>query len=337
MASSKIDKVSSFVSQNYNIAAEKFKTCWERAKKANIIELGAYYGWCWAKARYLGVLQGEGTKEETLSILEEAISRGGRSSWFNRMRASLNREREQTETISLIATEEYSHAIVRSFDNLLEQLGTRGPRFERWCSQLSDELQSNHHDQYRQGLEKLGKLLGYDSNRPRHGSAADCRWRGIFGNHKEVVTFEVKIEDIPSGKITSSDIGQAHNQIAHAKAEYETLGYTIRGSIVTHLSELTPDAESSAGEIRIIPKDSIIGLWNFIKQLLIEYRTSWSLDGINKRRQAAEAIRPKLPPSGWLINVLNSNCRFITTQMLFNSSIFGPPNIPIFMPPYATN
>jgi hypothetical protein len=77
-----------FDSHNYNIAAEKFETCWERAKEANIIELGAYYGWCWSKARYLGALQGDGTKEEALSILESAINRGGSSSWFNRMRAS---------------------------------------------------------------------------------------------------------------------------------------------------------------------------------------------------------------------------------------------------------
>jgi len=247
-----------FVSQNYNIAAEKFENCWEIAREANIIELGAYYGWCWSKARYLGALQGDGTKEESLSILEDAINRGGRSSWFNRMRASLSRKKTQTETTSIIATEEYSHTIIRSFDNLLEQLGTRGTRFERWCNQLGEELQSNHHDQYGQGLEKLGKLLGYDSNKPRHGSATDCRWRGIFGNDKEVITFELKIEDVPSGRITASDIGQVHNQITRAKAEYEDLGYTIRGSIITHLSKLMPDAESSAGAVRIIPKDSVM-------------------------------------------------------------------------------
>lgn len=292
-----------------------------RSRGTNIIELGAYYGWCWAKARYLGALQGEGTREEALSILEEAINRGGRSSWFNRMRASLNRERKQTKETSVIDTEEYANAIVRSFDNLLEQLGTRGTRFERWCSQLSNELQSASHDQYREGIEKLGKLLGYDSNRPRHGSSTDCRWRGIFGNCKEVFTFEVKIEGVPSGKITASDIGQVHNQIARAKAEYENLGYTIRGSIVTHLTELISDAESSAGEIRVISKDSILELWNLIKQLLIEYRSSWSLDDINLRRQAASAIKPKLPSSGWLKKALNFDGRFITTEKLLSEEI----------------
>jgi len=306
-----------FVSQNYNIAAQKFESCWEKAREANIIELGAYYGWCWAKARYLESLQGDkGARKEALSILEDAINRGGTSAWFNRMKSSLNRERRLAETAPVISNQEYLNAIICSFDNLLEQLGARGTRFERWCSQLSDELNSRQHNQYQQGLEKLGKLLGYDSTRPRHGSATDCCWRGIFGNCKEVITLEAKIEDVPSGRITASDIGQTHNQIARAKAEFGTLGYTIRGSIVTHLSELLPDAESSAGEIRIIPKSAFIELWNFIRQLLIKYRASWSLDDINLRRQAAGAIRPEIPSSGWLIRVLNIDQRFITSEKL---------------------
>jgi hypothetical protein len=232
------------------------------------------------------------------------------------MKSSLNRERRLAETGPVISIQEYSNAIICSFDNLLEQLGVRGTRFEKWCSQLSDELNSGQHNQYQQGLEKLGKLLGYDATRPRHGSATDCRWRGIFGNCKEVVTLEVKIEDAPSGKIAASYIGQAHNQIARAKAEFETLGYTIRGFIVTHVNELMPDAESSAGEIRIIPKSAFIELWNFIRQLLIKYRDSWSLDNINLRRQAAGAIRPEIPSSGWLIRALNIDQRFITAEKL---------------------
>lgn len=100
-----------FASQNYSIAAQKFEECWERAKAENIMELGAYYGWCWAKARYLESLQGEAATNEALSILEDAIKRGGISSWFNRMNASLNRERRSTETIS-VDHAEYSNSII---------------------------------------------------------------------------------------------------------------------------------------------------------------------------------------------------------------------------------
>ena len=306
-----------FSSQNYNIAAKEFESCWQMALRENIIELGAYYGWCWAKARYLESLHGgRAARDAALSILEKAIDRGGKSAWFNRMRVSLNRERAQSERSAAIVAEEYSHAVVRSFDNLLEELGKHGTRFEKWCNRLSEELQSSHHDQYRAGINRLGTLLGYNSRRPRHNVATDCHWRATFGNRKEVITFEAKIQDVPSGKITATDMGQVHNQIERTKKEYEPLGYTVRGTIVSHLSELLPDAESSAGEVRVIPKDCVLELWTLVRGLLTDYRSSWSLDRIDQRRQAAEAMRPKLPQSGWLLRALETDNRFLTTEIL---------------------
>jgi hypothetical protein len=309
-----------FDSQNYSIAGQKFENCWERAKDANFVELGAYYKWCWAKACYLDLLQRDtDTKEEALAILEQAINRGGQSAWFNRMKTSLNRARRVRESDSVNDSNEYALSIIRYFDDLLEQYGSRGNRFEQWCNRLTEDLQSSHHDQYCHGLEKLGKLLGYDSSRPKHSSATDCRWRGIFGNRKELFTFEAKIENVPSGKISASDIGQVHNQITRAQKEYEYFGYVIRASIVTHLSEFEPDAEASAGAIRIIPKSCITELWKVVKQLIVQYRNSWSPDDIGLRRQAVAEIRAKLPSNGWLIKVLDSDQRIITSATLLNA------------------
>ncbi|MBF8264207.1 MAG: Rad3-related DNA helicase [Dehalococcoidia bacterium] len=306
-----------FSSQNYGVAAEKFKACWEWARGAGLVELGAYYGWCWAKALYLKSLLGDtAAKEQAFQIFEQAIARGGISSWFNRMRASLNRARGQAITSVAVDVEEYLQSIVRAFDKKLEELGTRGNRFENWCNKLTVDLDSKRHKEYVCGLKIFGELLGYDSSSPKNNSATDCQWRGIFGNLKEVFTYEAKIEDNPSAKVTASDIGQAHNQIARAKKEYENLGYVIRGSIVTHLGELMPDAESSAGEIRVIQKQAVQELWKCVKQLLSEYRASWSLDDINTRRRAFIPIRPKLPPSGWLLRALDSDLRILTTKVV---------------------
>ena len=88
-----------FASQNYYIASQNFENCYKKALEENLLEVGAYYGWCWAKARYLESLQGvAGAREEALKIFEESINRGGISSWFNRMRTSLNRARAIDET-----------------------------------------------------------------------------------------------------------------------------------------------------------------------------------------------------------------------------------------------
>ena len=58
----------------------------------------------------------------------------------------------------------------------------------------------------------LGELIGYTATRPKYGAATDCRWRGAFGQAREIFTFEAKIEHTPTNKITATDLGQAHNQ-----------------------------------------------------------------------------------------------------------------------------
>jgi hypothetical protein len=302
-----------FDSQNYTIAADRFRRCWELSREQNLLEIGAFYGWCLAKALYLSTAKvGDGLLEDSLYVFEEAIRRGGFLSWFNRMRASLNRARRQPRTVGLEA-EEYKDILVWSFDNLLERTGRK---FDRYCEGVADDLQADTHDQYCQGLEKMGRLLGYDATRPRYGSATDNRWRGVFGGYREVITIEAKIEHEPSGYITAGHVGQAHNQIERARSEFSPHGYQVAGVIITHLTRLAGDAESSAGSIRCISKDDIFDLWEHIYQLIVQYRTQWSLDNIRQRQIAAAAIRPLLPNSGWLHRVLVKDRRWVTRESL---------------------
>lgn len=39
-----------FGSQNYVVSAEKFEACWDTARQVNLLEMGAFHGWNWAKA-----------------------------------------------------------------------------------------------------------------------------------------------------------------------------------------------------------------------------------------------------------------------------------------------
>jgi len=306
-----------FQSHNYRVATNHFESCWKDALKANLLEIGALHGWHWAKALYLESTLGEPSAlQRSFRVLEEAIGRGGRSAWFNRMRASLNRAKNVSATTRESTNEDYSSAIVRAYDDLLERLGATGNKFERWSQALTSKLESNSHQQFTEGLEQLGRILGYSVSRPRHGAATDCRWRGVHGNIKELITFEDKIEDTPSSEIIASDVGQAHNQENRAKGEYEPFGYTVRGTIVTHLTTIRPDAESSAGTIRVIEKDGILELWNRTRTLLSLYRDNWSLDDLSARLAAAETIRPRFPPAGWLIRVLDGTKRTISAVHL---------------------
>jgi hypothetical protein len=138
----------------------------------------------------------------------------------------------------------------------------------------------------------------------------------VFGNAREAFTFEAKIEQSPSGKIIATEVGQAHNQRARAEAELGPSGYTVRGTIVTHLSEVRDDALSGLGQIKVIGKDAVNALWERVRVHLSNYRTSWSLDDPSIRVRAADALRPRLPRTGWLVRALDTGSPFVSPASL---------------------
>jgi hypothetical protein len=153
-------------------------------------------------------------RNEALDLLEEAIACGGYSSWFNRLRtppeqASIGAQSREVTGMP----NEYREALIAKFDELLEQLGTKGTRYQKWSDRTSALLNSSRHSEVQEGLERVGQTLGYAAVRPKHGAATDCRWRGIFGNSREVVTFEAKIQSQQASRISPSDVGQAHNHL----------------------------------------------------------------------------------------------------------------------------
>ena len=112
-------------------------------------------------------------------------------------------------------------------------------------------------------------------------------------------------------------MGQAHIQLNRAISEFKHLGFGVRGTIVTHLSDVEAAAASSCGPIRIIPKGAILALWWRVHTLLSGYRDQWSLDDVSIRLPAAELIYAKCPPAGWLFRALDSDSLFIdATQVL---------------------
>jgi hypothetical protein len=304
-------------SQNYPVAASRFEACWESTRTANLLEITALHGWHRAKALFLTGLQGdESARDRSFQVLDEAIRRGGQSSWFNRMRTSLLRARHDQDSGGQLASIEYGEALIRSFDDILERLGTTGDRYQRYVESISAKLASEHHGEYQEGLEILGKLLAFAATRPRYGTATDCRWRGVFGNTREVFAFEAKIEHNAAGRISATDIGQAHIQRERAEAEFGPLGFTVRGTIVTHLTIVRADAVSSLGPIKLIHKGDVIALWELIRGRLSTYRDSWSLDDVTIRSRAAATLRPLMPRAGWLVRAIDTGAPFVDASSL---------------------
>src|SRR5579872_3497977 len=104
-----------FGSHNYQIAADRFEEAWNAYQKANVIEMGAFQKWNWAKAVNLQSAQDEPlAKHRSLELASEAIKRGGQASWFNRLRTSLNRAKAVTSTVAHVLSGTYAAVLVRS-------------------------------------------------------------------------------------------------------------------------------------------------------------------------------------------------------------------------------
>ena len=306
-----------FWSENFPVAQQKFEACWETAKKDGLLEIGALHGWHRAKALYLQGLQGDSSaQQKALDVLDDAIQRGGRSAWFNRMRGSLNRARKVTEDSSEVFYNDYFAEVIRAFDDLLDQYGKTGARFQQHCNRIGEQLQSNSHSIFLEGLERIGQLLGYTASRPENPGAADGFWRGNFGSFGEIITYEAKIEDGPSNELSLSDLGQAHNQKNKADSYYGSLGFGVQAAIVTHLTVLGAGVEDSLGDIRIIPKQAIYDLWSKVRIALVLYRDGWLPGNLPVNLQAAQYIRSRIPATGWLSRVLSQGSGFVTPDEL---------------------
>ena len=306
-----------FSSENFPVAQQKFEACWEAAKKDGLLEIGALHGWHRAKALYLQGLQGDSSAQhKALDVLENAIQRGGQSAWFNRMRGSLNRVRKVSDDSSGVFEDDYFAEVIRAFDDLLDQYGKTGVRFQQHCNRIGEQLQSNSHSLFLEGLERLGELLGYTASRPENPGAPDGFWRGNFGRLSEIVTYEAKIEDSPSNEISLSDLGQAHNQKNKAESYYGSRGFVVRAAIVTHLTVLGAGVEDSLGDLRIIPKQAIYDLWNKVRLALVLYRDGWLPGNLPVNLQAAQSIRSRIPKTGWLTRVLGNGSGLVTSEEL---------------------
>ena len=203
--------------------------------------------------------------------------------------------------------------LIRAFDDLLDQYGNTGVRFERHCNRITEQLQSDSHSVYLEGLERVGELLGYSASRPENPGAPDAVWRGKFGSFGEVVTYEAKIEDSPSNEIVLSDLGQAHNQKTKADSYYGSRGFVVRGAIVTHLTELGAGVEDSLGDLRIVSKEAICDLWVKVRAALIIYRDMWLPNNLVANLQAAQSIKSRVPETGWLTRALSHGSAFVTS------------------------
>jgi hypothetical protein len=281
-------------------------------------EMSAFARWCAAKTAFLAGTQGdEAAATRAQRLLEEAIGHGGRfTAWFNGLRHSLHAMRQ--EAIPAIAVVDGAREqILRAFDTHMTGRGNSAARLEGFRRNLNEDLNSGSHKRYQQALEAIGELLGYQAVRPRTGRAVtDVRWTGVFAGHREMLTFELKIEHLPHNSLSTGDIDQALGQVTSAHTEWAPRGFQPRGAVVTTLTTIDSAALPRLGALALIQHDAILALSERLGMLLGLFREAWSPDDLEARRTAYELIAPKLPDTGWLMRAFDQGDPFVSGDAL---------------------
>jgi hypothetical protein len=98
-------------------------------------------------------------------------------------------------------------------NDYLTTLGTVGARFDKAMAEYEALIRDNDASKFDRGLAELGKMLGFDADKPDGKGVPDSVWRI---NGERVLLFEAKSEEAPQDKISIRTCREAQG---HAKWE----------------------------------------------------------------------------------------------------------------------
>jgi hypothetical protein len=287
------------------VGAEECFCAWADAcQAAGLREQAAFAYVCQARACLLAGRDGDlSAQARARELIDRAIGAGGiRSTWFNGLRASI----AVTEpAMAAVAVDEATDRMLTTFDLRATADGGNRTRFERLRARVTDKLTSGTHAEFQEGLEELGRLLGFDAVRPRGTGATDTRWGWSEGGQRQLLVWEAKIDHAGHNALSISDVDQANGQLTAARGEHGARGVICRGAIVSHLE---PDDAASGrlGEITLVPKDAVVALWERVAAMYARYLDRWHPDDANARRQAVADVEGLLPAARWLTRALDT-------------------------------
>ncbi len=282
--------------------AQKHFEAWAAACEAvGLREQAAFAFVCCAHASL--VAPDSGSRARARAFIERARGAGGvRSTWFNALAASLERD---TGTVSLVTAGEAADAVLDAFDRAAAASGGRTGRFAARQQTVSDKLRSGSHAAFQEGLQELAALLGIHSIRPKGTGATDTRWEWAEAGRRQLLTIEVKVEHEDHNALTVSNVDQANGQLTAARKEFEPRGVVCRGAIVSHLA---PDATAAGrlGPVVCITRDAIVALWERVSGLYLTYLGHWTPDDADTRAAAVAAVAGRMPADHWLTVALDN-------------------------------
>ena len=232
-------------------------------------------------AGYIAYLLSDATGDK--SLVQVAADRFYRASqaptaiqWFAKLSNQLapRKEVESVESSLITLTSQNVNARVT-------ELGTVGQRFEKLMGQYRSFIQNDDANKFDQGVTELGKLLGFDAEKPDGQGVPDSVWR--IGS-EIVLLLECKSEENPKSSISISTCRQAQGHQAWQKARpFFDQHAELSTIVISHRSRLDKDAIPHADGLYYISVEEIRKLFAETESCLRSIRSK-SVDMDEGRR-----------------------------------------------------
>lgn len=306
------EEVSGFLAlwrEDYGKAAELFDSV--AARLAHAREHRAFWLAMRALALLLAARYGDvPAATEARAALRAAATAGAASTFFTRLRLAEAR----ISGTAVMAPATGHDQLFTAWDGLIDRLGAQGPRFDRWCKKLLEELGSDDHDVVARAIARVGaELLGHPAVAPQPTAGQeDARWE--LQSPRRTLAFEVKLA--PEAKrIVNDDVEQAEGAV---RALGGADGHMVRGLIVTPYPNADATAIARLDRVRLIERAFLVEEAERVLSGLREYRRGWTLDA-DARGTRRDAVEAGLPPIDWLFVASQEGEAWVGRETLENA------------------
>jgi hypothetical protein len=139
---------------------------------------------------------------------------------------------------------------VENIENRLGELGVVGTRFEKEVAQILSLIEDDEATPFEQGLEQLGRLLGFDAIRPGKTGDPDGIWR--ISDHV-IVAIEAKSNQSAGGPISLSDTRETQGHINWVRSNLSPAPNTeVFAIVVSPRSVISSDALPQCSSLYLV-------------------------------------------------------------------------------------
>ncbi len=195
---------------------------------------------------------------------------------------------------------------IEEIQDTLKKLGGVGPRFGEELNKIEQLIYNDDYKKFEVGLTKLGKLMGFKSDKPFGEGVPDSIWQL---SDKVLILFEAKSEEAEEGGISKRSCLQAKGHYEWAKnkkPEFDLYQEKV-SIIITHRKKLEKSAIPHIEGLYYIHIKRVRDIFNEISGIISRIR-SYSMNGEENKVRIKiydELMSKNLDPQSFLHELKN--------------------------------